>query len=506
MLGLKFINDFTEPRHHATEIISRHLEGRGEFSVSFVAQLLSSTVVCTLGLITNSIAVVIGGMIIAPLMWPILNVSYKLVTRKSKISINPFVILVISTMVIFFGAALVALLTPYKEITSEMLLRTSPTSLEIFIALAAAVIAALAVALPKISDSVAGVAVATSLVPPLCVSGIGLAYFNFEVLYGGFLLFLTNTLTIMLVSTLIFSVFINGRDFSKLETKQVAMIVLALIAISVPLYGQLQKSLASSSISNSAKSTIDEKVAEFVPNTEIQNYQIQLSPDGNKVSIKALLLLPPTRTISFEQEKEIIDELTTKLGKQVDLQLVQQDSIKPVTEKELKEIGERQIVEDSLTKQIQELDPTIRINSINAQLDDDNAWNIGASIRSSTELGINTEDITKIESTISKVVGRKVSISVEVIDSKILGANQEREDLLASIRKSLKGVAGVNSVVSLDLETSSTDAQATATALLLVNDDIQFTNETKQQLENKLSATTGKDISLNISLVATKPY
>ena len=177
-----------------------------------------------------------------------------------------------------------------------------------------------------------------------------------------------------------------------------------------------------------------------------------------------------------------------------------------MTEKELKEIGERQIVEESLTEQIKQLDPTIRINSINAQLDDKNAWNIGASIRSSTELGINTEDITKIESTISKVVGRKVSISVEVIDSKILGANQEREDLLASIRKSLKGVAGVNSVVSLDLETSSTDAQGTATALLLVNDDIQFTNETKQQLENKLSATTGKDISLNISLVATKPY
>ncbi len=505
MLGLQFVNDLSEPRRDARNIIAHHLHGKGEFSFSYIAQLLSSTVVCTLGLITNSVAVVIGGMIIAPLMWPILNVSYKLVTKKTKISINPFIILVISTIAIFAGATLVALLTPYKEITSEMLLRTSPTSLEIFIALAAAVIAALAVAIPKISDSVAGVAVATSLVPPLCVSGIGLAYFNFEVLYGGFLLFLTNALTIMLVSTLIFSVFINGRDFSKLETKQVALIIGALVIISFPLYWQLESSIASSAISNSAKTTIDKKVEEFVPNTEIQNYQIKLSPDGNKVSIKALLLLPPTRTISFEQEKEIIDELTNKLGKQIDLQLVQQDSIQPVTEKELQEIGERKIVEESFNEQIAELDSTIRINSVNAQLDSQAGWNIGASIRSTSELDINTEDITAIEEKIGKLVGRDVTISMEVLDSKIIGANQEREDLLASIRKSLRGINGVNSVVSLELEENS-DKKATATALLLVNDSIEFNNQDKQRLEKQLSSTSKKAITLNISLVATKPY
>ena len=141
MFDLHFINDFKQPKREARRIIPKDMQNRGEFTFSYIALMLSSTVVCTLGMITNSAAVIIGGMIIAPFMWPLLRTSYALSTGRRKMLIRSFSLILISIALTAGGSALVAFVSPFKLVTQEILSRTTPTTLEIFIAFAAAVIA-----------------------------------------------------------------------------------------------------------------------------------------------------------------------------------------------------------------------------------------------------------------------------------------------------------------------------------------------------------------------------
>ncbi|PJE61587.1 DUF389 domain-containing protein, partial [Candidatus Roizmanbacteria bacterium CG10_big_fil_rev_8_21_14_0_10_39_12] len=138
-------------------------------STSYVVLLIASSVICTLGLLQDSPAIVIGGMIISPLMWPLMKISAGIsLARRNYISSALFLLL-ISIAISLASALLITLISPLKVLNVEILSRTQPTLIDIFIALAVGVVAALAVVLKKVSANLAGVAIAASLMPPLCV-------------------------------------------------------------------------------------------------------------------------------------------------------------------------------------------------------------------------------------------------------------------------------------------------------------------------------------------------
>lgn len=502
MLKANFINDFKEPRRQARKIVSGNLEGRGEFSFSYIALLLSATVVCTLGLITNSTAVIIGGMIIAPLMWPLLKVSFGIVIKRTRISYKPFIILIISTLVILLGSAAVALLSPYKQVTSEILTRTAPTSLEIFIALAAAVIAALSVTHPKISESVAGVAVATSLVPPLCVSGIGLAYLNYEILWGGFLLYLTNAVTIMIVSIIVFSLFLFGRDFSSLKSKHLFSLFLILLIISLPLYIQLERSIAGTSVTSSSKTIIEGQIAEYAPNSKIQDYSALLIEDGNKVSIKATILLPPSRNITFEQQQILLDLLESGLGKEIDLQLILQESLEPITEEEIAESNERVALERTLREELGNIDSSLQLNSVSTTLDELGGWDIVASVRASDSEVLELNDITAIEALLAKQTGRSVGLSLELIQSKLLNSEQsEFEENEEKIRRIINKQINNSKILSLSVNNLENSETIEIDTVVIVEDSYEASPEQKSDIKKAIESSLDEFIQLSLRVI-----
>jgi len=172
----------------------------------FFLLVILSVLMATFGLIENSPAVVIGSMLIAPILFPILSLSlsvvmsdYKLIGRAGGTLVKALILGLASSFLatLFFGGS--------NVITSEVLARTEPTLLSIAIAIVAGFAVAYTLVKPKLSATLPGIAVAVALIPPLAVIGVGLAAFNWAVVSGATVFLLVNVIGIIFASMLTFS-------------------------------------------------------------------------------------------------------------------------------------------------------------------------------------------------------------------------------------------------------------------------------------------------------------
>lgn len=168
----------------------------------FTVLLFLSTVITTLGVIGDSVATVIGAMIIAPLMRPIMATAAGLVMGDMKRAGRSFVVVVAGVAGVIGLSWLLAELNLANVISfdtnSQITGRISPRLIDLAAALAAGAAGAFAMSRDDVADSLPGVAIAISLVPPLCVVGIGLSEGEWDAAWGSLLLFLTNFLSVLL--------------------------------------------------------------------------------------------------------------------------------------------------------------------------------------------------------------------------------------------------------------------------------------------------------------------
>ncbi|HEU4452409.1 MAG TPA: DUF389 domain-containing protein [Longimicrobium sp.] len=187
-------------------VLERMFTRRRRDAVSYWLQLLLSMAIATVGLVLGSTAVVIGAMLIAPLMGPIVELGMGLVVGSPVLTLRSFGRMTGSVLATVAGAALLTVLLPFHEVTAEVASRTSPTALDLLLAVFVAVAAAFTTARPgsETTSAAAGTAIGIALVPPLCVIGFGVGIGDWEVAGGATLLFLTNLTAILLVSVLFF--------------------------------------------------------------------------------------------------------------------------------------------------------------------------------------------------------------------------------------------------------------------------------------------------------------
>lgn len=165
--------------------------------------LIFSVLVCSVGLNINSTAVVIGAMLISPLLGPIMGVglgvginSFALI-KKSLLNFGEMVSFSVVASAIYF------FITPLSEAQSELLLRTSPTIFDAFVALFGGFAGIVAYSrTDKGGTAIPGVAIATALMPPLCTAGYGLATMEFRFFFGALYLFLLNSIFISLATVI----------------------------------------------------------------------------------------------------------------------------------------------------------------------------------------------------------------------------------------------------------------------------------------------------------------
>ena len=211
----------------------------GKLTKLYWLQLFLAGVIATLGLLQNSIPVVIGVMLIAPLMRPIESLSFGIITAHQNRSWIAFKNIFWSVVLVSFSAYLITLLIPVRLESSEILARTNPNILDFFIASFSAAIGFLALVYKeKLSMSIAGVSMAASLLPPLSVIGIEIAYSNYFLAWGSFLLFLTNLVAIVFVGIFLFFIFgfrPHQEDDKEQFRKNILILLLSLSIISLPL-------------------------------------------------------------------------------------------------------------------------------------------------------------------------------------------------------------------------------------------------------------------------------
>ena len=225
-------------------------------SFGFFYMLGIATAIATFGLIVNSAPTIIGAMIIAPLMSPILSLSYGLVIFDRQLILRSIISVAAGAALVVAIAFIMSVLFGLRLTGSEILSRTSPTLFDLGVALPAGAAAAFSQTRRSIGSSIAGVAIAVALVPPLAVSGIGLAVGpqatvesgmslaefatyagGVHIAAGAFVLFLTNLAGIIVVAMLVFICQRYG------EWKKALLALVAIMIASVFLVRPLNEAL-----------------------------------------------------------------------------------------------------------------------------------------------------------------------------------------------------------------------------------------------------------------------
>jgi len=168
--------------------VRRNSRGDPDFHVL----LALSVLIASFGLLLDSAAVVIGAMIIAPLMQPILGIGLAVATANMRLARLATRTAAGGVGLAIGLATIVGLAIPGAEITGQLDARGQPTLLDLLVALASGAAGAYASARPGAAASAAGVAIAVALVPPLSTVGVGLALAEWPLVVGATLLFLTN--------------------------------------------------------------------------------------------------------------------------------------------------------------------------------------------------------------------------------------------------------------------------------------------------------------------------
>lgn len=244
-MSLKWIKVFSESPIPSDELAA-DMEVGARPSVGYYLLLILSASLATLGLISDSTAVIIGAMIIAPLMNPIMACSYAVARRNGELLQASLFSILTGIAVVILVAGGITHLVGYRMLGNEAIARSNPSLIDLAIAVASGTAGAFAWTRKRIANAIPGVAIAVALVPPLCVGGMGFALGDSGFLdpsnrdmdsdarfieRGALLLFLTNFAAIVLCSCLVFLVQGYGRWIPAALGIGVMMSVLALITV-----------------------------------------------------------------------------------------------------------------------------------------------------------------------------------------------------------------------------------------------------------------------------------
>ncbi|MEM8714352.1 MAG: DUF389 domain-containing protein [Cyanobacteria bacterium P01_A01_bin.3] len=301
------------------------LETASRASFSFYFMLALASVIATLGLLENSAATIIGAMIIAPLMNPILALAYALIVGNRQWCLRSFVTVANGALLTIAIAWLLTTVLTVSVVDSEVIARTQPTLLDMAVALAAGAAGGFANTRRSIANSIAGVAIAVALVPPLSVLGIGLALGSDAVpgiglsighnglAFGATLLFLTNLVAIVLASGLVFA----SQGYGSIRSAIVGLT--GWLAIAVIIFFPLGQAFTELLLTNVLRSRMRElSRSGTLDNSRLLSYSVDLREDGTLyIEMEGI----SNRDITSEDVEAWRDSLANYMGRPIHLKV-----------------------------------------------------------------------------------------------------------------------------------------------------------------------------------------
>ena len=289
----------------------------GSLTPAFVFLVVISCAIATLGLLLNSAAVIIGAMLVAPLMGPIISLGFSVASTDIKLGTQAAKALLIGIVMALGTSYTIVKLSPFIAPTTEILARTQPNLFDLLVAVLSGLAGGYAIVRREIG-TVAGVAIATALMPPLATAGYGLATGNQAIFNGAFLLFLVNMVAISFSATSVAIWYGFGSLHAPRELVWKTLFGLLLMALlSIPLLRALNDAVSRTLTSKQVESILREEGAE----KSWQLGQIATRSTGeDTLQVEALVFVPD---IDLEAKKRVSARMNAELGKHVQLELNQ---------------------------------------------------------------------------------------------------------------------------------------------------------------------------------------
>jgi uncharacterized hydrophobic protein (TIGR00271 family) len=300
----KSIPLFTHASYEQFSSLFTNLREESKLNSTFMILLILATMIATFGLYINSASVIIGAMLLAPLMQPIVGVSMGLLRQDITLFMNAVKSVVVGVLVVVFSAVFISWLVPLEQLTSEMNGRLSPTILDMLIAIVSGIAAAYAKSNEKIIGSLAGVAIAVALVPPLAVAGIGLGWGEWAMFSSAFLLFITNLVGIILAASLTF--LILGFSPVAMAKKGILYAFILVGIVSVP--------LSFSFVTMKHNIDITEKLSSFKTNINDKKIQLKnIDIQGKEIRCEVVA----SSILTIQEKKDLKKLILNEVGEDV---------------------------------------------------------------------------------------------------------------------------------------------------------------------------------------------
>jgi uncharacterized hydrophobic protein (TIGR00271 family) len=274
---------------------------------NYVVLMTLSVILATLGIFANSSPVIIGAMILAPLMSPIISLSMGVLRQDRSLIKKSLVTVGIGLLIGYFFAIILTFITPINDMNIEITSRIKPNIIDLGIAVISGAAGAYAHSREEIAKTLAGVAISVALVPPLAVSGIGIAWLNWEVFFGAFLLVITNLTGMVLAGALTF--LFTGYSPFRLARKGVLISFFVVLSLSVPLGYGFFKVVQENQIIQSVNH-------KKINNIEIENVKV-ISNSPLTMSLDLIVKEYPTE----KEIENVKDEISKTIGEEVELEL-----------------------------------------------------------------------------------------------------------------------------------------------------------------------------------------
>jgi uncharacterized hydrophobic protein (TIGR00271 family) len=295
-------------------------ENAGAKLSRFWVLLILAAIIATAGVISDSTATVIGAMIVAPLMTPILGSVLATVTSDAKNLLRSLALVIAGAAAVVaigwaFGA--IAPVDVVADTNSQVAARVHPRLIDLIAALATGAVGAFALARSDVSDTLPGVAIAISLVPPLAVVGLTLEAGATSQSFGALLLFLTNVAAILLSGLIVMALFqvsaiARSANLSRSSwgPRSAVLIVLVFVAIiAIPL-ATATFQLTEDRINTGTATTV---AKDWASPAGWRILMVEYDDDGILVRAAGPLPAPSTEALRSALDDKGLDEFDVKL-------------------------------------------------------------------------------------------------------------------------------------------------------------------------------------------------
>ncbi len=282
--------------------LKRNIIEDSDFTKETMFILICAIIIASIGLNTNSVAVIIGAMLISPLMSPIQSLGLGLSNGNLKRVYASLFRLGIFILISVVSSSFYFLVSPINVVTPQILARTSPTLWDVLIAIFGGIAGVIGKTKEDGGNVVPGVAIATALMPPLCVVGFGIAHRNSKIFLGAGYLFIINVFFIMLTTLIglkVYSVGVSQTKHRMSVRQQIVFYVGSLIVMIPSIY------TAALMVNDTAR---EENLKTFV-SKELTNHYVF----DNSIDKKSKMVT--LKVVGGDFKKQEIEKLEKKMGK-----------------------------------------------------------------------------------------------------------------------------------------------------------------------------------------------